>query len=487
MHSAASGANPWCGGFLYLLFMKKAVRWLLIVPLTFLLAGCATYYQQSRIFQEYLQKGDLPEARKILIKQEKEAEGKNRFLYWCNRGWTEYMLGNYEESIRFFNQADLYVDDLTKNYGTEALALVTNPGVKPYVPEDPEKVMVNYYKALAYMQLGRYDEALVEARRIPQKLYELNDKYKNRKNRYSDDAFAHILTGLIYDAAGDANNAFIAYRNAIRVYDSVITPQFGIPIPEQLKLDVMRTAWLTGFQDEVSFFENKFGLKYQHLPLQGGYVVFFWENGLGPFKDEWSIMFTKVDGSGGWVTLVNNQLGMEFPVYVGSSNSKSNGAFSDLSVFRVAFPKYIQRWPLYSSASIFDSSGTNSWPLYKAEDLNAILLKTLEDRMWREMAMGLARLASKKALEAAVKEGDKNIGALVGIINAATEKADTRNWQTLPAEIHYTRLRLQEGKHTLRLRLEGNKGSREITVPVEVKKGKTTFVNWRTLDFGGFR
>lgn len=467
--------------------MRKILWGLLFLAFASLLAGCATYYQQSSAFQTNLQKGNLFEAQKILLKQEKEANGKNRFLYWCNRGWVEYIVGNYEESIRYFNQADLYIEDLTKNYGTEALALVTNPGVKPYVPEDPEKVMVNYYKALAFMQLGKFEEALVEARRIPQKLYELNDKYKNRKNRYSDDAFAHILTGLIYDAAGDVNNAFIAYRNAVRVYDSIITPQFAISIPEQLKYDVLRTAWLTGFQEEVLFYEKKFGLQYQHQSLQGGYVILFWENGLGPVKDEWSIMFTKVDGSGGWVTLVNDELGMHFPVYLGNYDSKSRGAFSDLSVFRVAFPKYMVRWPIFFSALVTDSSGSNSWPLYKAEDLNAILLKTLEDRMWREMATGIARLASKKALEAAVREGDKNIGALVGIINAATEKADTRNWQTLPAEIHYTRMSLPPGKHHIKLKLIGDRRNQEIDIPVEVRKGKTTFVNWRTLDFGGFR
>ncbi|MGC8864534.1 MAG: COG3014 family protein [Bacteroidales bacterium] len=467
--------------------MKKFLWWLFILPLGIAVSGCATYYQQSRVFQDNLQRGNLDEARHVLLKQEKEAQGKNRFLYWCNRGWVEYMLGNFEESIKYFNEADLYIDDLSRNYGTEALALVTNPGVKPYMPEDPEKVMVNFYKALAFLQLGRYEEALVEARRIPQKLYELNDKYKNRKNRYSDDAFAHILTGLIYDAVGDANNAFIAYRNAVRVYDSVITPQFGVAIPNQLKNDLLRTAWLTGFQDEVSFFEKKFDMKYEPKPLQGGYVVFFWENGLGPVKDEWSIMFTKVDGSGGWVTLVNEEYGMHFPVYLGNTGSKSSGGFSDLSVFRVAFPKYIQRVPYYSSAVVSDSLGTISKPLERVEDLNAILLKTLEDRMWREMATGLARLASKKALEAAVREGDKNIGALVGILNAATEKADTRNWQTLPFEISYIRLVLPEGKHSLQLRLEGVRGGREIRIPVEVKKGRTTFVNWRSLEYGGFK
>ncbi len=83
-----------------------------------------------------------------------------------------------------------------------------------------KKHSLNYYKALNYINLGRYDEALVECRRINIKLNQLNDKYKDKKNKYSGDAFAHLLMGIIYDASKDYNNAFIAYRNALEVYET---------------------------------------------------------------------------------------------------------------------------------------------------------------------------------------------------------------------------------------------------------------------------
>ena len=360
-----------------------------------LLPSCNTYYQKNQQFQKSLVAGNFAGAKELLVKDEGESKGKNRLLYQCNRGWVEYSLGNYQESIQYFNQADLYIEDFQKSYGNEALALITNPGVKPYAPEDPEKVMVNYYKALAFMKMGKYDEALVEARRITQKLYDLNDKYKGKKNRYADDAFAHILIGMIYDAVNDYNNAFIAYRNAIKVYDSVFTPVFGLSVPEQLKKDVIRTAWQTGFSDEVDVFERRFGI--QHSPPQSGMgqVVFLWENGFGPVKDQWSIMFTKIDKSGGWVTLQNDELGLSFPFFLGNLDNQSKSAFSDLSVFRVAFPKYLERPPYYTHAGIRMDSIL--YPLEKAMDLNAILFKTLEDRMLREMANSLLRLAAKKA------------------------------------------------------------------------------------------
>ncbi len=39
--------------------------------------------------------------------------------------------------------------------------------------------------------------------------------------RYQHDAFANNLIGLIYDASGDYNNAFIAYRNAYDIYEEI--------------------------------------------------------------------------------------------------------------------------------------------------------------------------------------------------------------------------------------------------------------------------
>ena len=37
----------------------------------------------------------------------------------------------------------------------------------------------------------------------------------------------------------------------------------------------------------------------------------------------------------------------------------------------------------------------------------------------------------------------------MGIANVATEKADTRNWQSLPSTISYARIPLQEGRNTI--------------------------------------
>jgi len=124
-----------------------------------------------------------------------------------------------------------------------------------------------------------------------------------------------------------------------------------------------------------------------------------------------------------------------------------------------------------------------TYQLEKGQDLNAIAFKTLKDRMVREMANSLLRLATKKALESYARSKDENIGALLSIFTAATEKADTRNWQTLPHSIHYTRIRLKEGKHQLMLQVNSPEGgSTDQEIEVNVKGGKTSYFTFHNME-----
>lgn len=472
--------------------MKLSRSVVVLIILVIFLAGCATYYQKTLKFQKYIMEGEIEKARDWLNKNDKDKKGKNELLYYMYRGWIGWMLGDNTSSNEDLERADLLIEDYHKQMGYEAFALVSNPGVKPYQAEDFEKVMVNYFKALNYIRLGEYNEALVEARRITIKLNKLNDKYKDHKNRYSDDAFAHVMIGLVYDATKDYNNAFIAYRNALEVYEEVYAKNFGLEAPEQLKKDILRTAYQTGFHDEVAYYENKFGVKYDHQEPGGGNLVFLWQNGFGPVKDEWSIIFTMVPGDAGFVIYTNEEYGLTFPFYIGDRSKEKQAQLRDLSILRVAFPKYVERAPLYTRASL--KVNGNVYPLELAENINNIAFKTLQDRMIRELGNALLRLATKRAMELAVreatakesKEGKLDVGdvapAAITLINAFTEKADTRNWQTLPYSISYTRVKLAEGTHNIRLQTSNGQHSNEQDFEFNIRKGKTTFFTFQSLE-----
>lgn len=460
--------------------IKLLLRKFSIVFFLLLLPGCATYYQKNIEFQKHFVKGEIQQAAKVLEKNKDIAKGKNRLLYFLQKGVVLQMLGNYEESNQPFENAYLFSEDIQTNYGLEAFSLLSNPTVKPYRGEDFELVQIHYYKALNYLLLRQFENALVECRRIDIKLNQLNDKYTNRKNRYKRDAFAMNLVGIIYETAGEYNNAFIAYRNAYEIYKEDYKRFFGVAVPVQLKKDLLKTAYLNGFTEELKKYEREFGFEYEHQVKEGGELVLFWHNGLGPVKDEWSINFFIVKGKGGLVTFESEELGFSFPFFL--QDDEKTDALGDLKFIRVAFPKYLEREPFFRSAELVVSEKRYSLEL--AQNINEIAFKTLEDRMLREFAKSLLRLALKQVAEQAVRRKNQDLGALLSIANTISEKADTRNWQTLPYSIYYVRIPLPEGENSVKLEIYSpiKRTEKSVNFQFNVGKGETLFHIYHSLE-----
>ncbi len=462
---------------MYLFYHKK---WYILAIVFFLCGGCATYYTKNRQFQEQFASGNIEAADKTLSAAEKKVKQKDILLSYLNRGVVMQMLGSYSESNDYFEKAYIYLEDYKKNLASEALSLISNPSVKPYNGEDHEIVLIHYYMALNYTMLGDFNEALVECRRLNDKLNALFDKYEYKKYRYKIDAFAHNLMGILYDVTGDINNAFIAYRNSYNAYNEIYKSNFNLSAPDQLKQDLLRTAYLNGFREELSKYEKEFNVKYTHnKDTDKGELIFFWHNGMGPVKSEWSINFAIVKGQGGAMMFVNDEMGLSFPFMVPSSNDQSK--LSDLKFVRVAFPKYVERKPVYNGAYL--NIGSGKYELGQTENVNAIAFTTLEDRMLREMANSLLRLALKQIAEQQVRKESQGLGMLVSTVNAITEKADTRNWQTLPYSISYARIPLDEGVHKAALNVKEKGQVNELPgFSFDIKKNKTVFFLYHNLE-----
>ena len=105
------------------------------------------------------------------------------------------------------------------------------------------------------------------------------------------------------------------------------------------------------------------------------------------------------------------------------------------------------------------------------QDLSAITVRDFEEQkptiMVRMVARGLLKEAAVTAGEAAGERAGGGVGgflARVGLRAAvtATERADTRSWSTLPAELQLARFRLPAGRHLLRISYDGWNGRREL-------------------------
>ncbi|MEO1254577.1 MAG: hypothetical protein AAFY41_06785, partial [Bacteroidota bacterium] len=237
---------------------------------------------------------------------------------------------------------------------------------------------------------------------------------------------------------------------------------------------------LAGFPEEVDRYTKEFGMEYRvPQPSEGGELVFFWHNGLAPVKDEWSINFVAVAGEGGQVFFQNEEYGLNFPFYY-DLDDDDNASITDLTGTRVAFPKYVERQPYFEYASL--EINNYYYPLEKAQDINAIAFKTLNERMLEELGKGLLRVALKKVVEKQVRKEDETLGFLVGIVNFASEQADTRNWQTIPHSIHYTRVPLAAGNNEIVLHAEGSRAENQQVFSFNGMRGKTQFQTYQSLE-----
>ena len=99
------------------------------------------------------------------------------------------------------------------------------------------------------------------------------------------------------------------------------------------------------------------------------------------------------------------------------------------------------------------------------------------------MGAALLRFAVKKAAEFALKEKNKDAGFVLGLANAISEQADTRNWQTLPNNISYARIPLEPGKNEILFNAQSKLTGkmRCDTIRIDAKKGRSYFEMMNTI------
>jgi uncharacterized protein len=465
--------------------MIRASAGLLLMLFLF---SCATYNNRiSRYYTEVSQQR-YDKAYAALDQNKLLQQKRNRLLYLLEKGKMAHLMQQYESSNQYFNEADLFIEDARTSVKDIALGTLLNPMMQTYRGEDFEKFMVHYYKALNYLYLRQPDEAMVEARRISLRSHMQQDKTNNNENRYSDDAFSLMMQGIIYENSGDINNAFIAYRNAVDLFVRNDNNWYGVKLPEQLKKDVLRTAWQNGFIDELGSYEQLFNMKFQPADkAEGGELVLFWENGMAPVKREQNFFFTLTKNGVGSFVFTDATGGYNIPFDFSNDLKEEDIKLDDLRSFRVAFPKYEEQ-PVHYGNAILEVNNQEYY-FEQAENINAVAFTTLKERFLKEMTIALSRLAVKKLAEAAArpkkddknKEGREALALAIQIFNFASEKADTRNWQSLPHTIYYTRIPLQKGVNVMQVKLSGNGPQGETVNLVAEGNGHLQVRNMITL------
>ncbi len=442
------------------------------------LMSCRTYYDKVLGYHKDLNDANYKAAEKDILNTKFLKRNRNEVLRNLELGKVFHLQQQYDSSNFYFNRADLLMEEKTA-VADVSTAVLVNSAMTKYHGEDFERVLVNYYKALNYLYLNMNEDALVEAKRINIRLNELADKQLMQGKKYRSDAFAHTLQGLVYERMNDYNNAFISYRNAYELYIKDNGNEYlGSTLPEQLKIDLINSAHKSGFYADRDEYCKTFNMPFNTVKdTAKQQLIFIWENGLAPVKEQEDIMLFLVKGVGGDLVFSDKSgtINIPFPL----PDKKDDPSLGDLNVIRVAFPKYVDV-PLFFTGLTITLNGQSYTP-GMAENVAVIARTNLKERFLKEMTLMISRIVLKKLAEAQLKKENEAAGALLGIAGALAEKADTRNWQSLPSFMAYTRIPLSKGENTLNLQLSGPNGqisNRTITVN---QKSTLGFINYSTL------
>ncbi len=441
--------------------MLRFYQWCIACCMMLMVTSCASYRQQTEQYYQQLQKGNYSQAKQLLKSNKLLNTRRNQLLLFFEKGYLYHVANQPDSSNFYFNLADALIEEGYKKGVNLAISTLGNPMLADYKAEDYERFMMHYYKALNYWQLGNIEAALVEARRITLANNSQKERYNNN-NRYQQDAFALNLQGILYEASGDINNAFIAYRNASEVYLADKGIYFGTPIPKQLQQSALYTAAQMGFNSERQWLEKQLQVRYLEIPKsKGGEAIIFIERGRAPIKDQENYFFTLIKDGGGYF-FMDNMHNLRIPMDVGFGVDLTNKSLSDISLFRLALPKYFPQQSLMPVTNLTVKIGAATYTPEKAQDINQLAPALLRQRLLTELSTSLTRLLVKKLAEQELKKKDKTSGEILEAFNFLMEKADTRNWQSLPAEVDYVRVPLAVGAQTITIQYGGRQ--KELTV-----------------------
>lgn len=392
--------------------------------------GCATYQGKVSLARDLLKSGQTAEAVEKL-KPLAATDNGDQLIYLLDYATALQIQGSFQESNKAYLAADRLSDELDyHSVSRVAGSLLTNEEMKQYKGDTFEKIFINAQLALNYLALGELDDALVEARRINEKYL----KYRSdEKKDFELNPFAKYLSALVWEADRKYDDAAIAYAEAYKISPRISSIHEDLIRSSKLaRRDQEYQKWKKAFPDVVE--------KPEWYDKGRGELIIIVQQGWGPRK-----AFNPGDSRFPVLDPVFNQ--------TQRARLNVNGVGMQESVF------------------IYDVQGA--------------AIQTLNDDMGALVARRLTGIVAKELAAEELRKKNELLGAVAWIAMHASDRADLRQWSTLPQTIQVIRMPLKPGTYSIDLQGltdDGSLTSDHLEVPsVNVKAGRKVFFNWRTL------
>lgn len=441
-----------------------------VIAFCFSLCACGgpSLRYKKEVF-DLLDKSDYQKLEsKITEAQKKYYGGRNELLFYLDVSSPLFNLQKYDDMHNSLARAQSLIEDDDAISLTQQLGMLTiNDSTRQYKAPLFEQALTYFYRAAAYLQADDFNDAAVEARRAVFAL----DNYRQHNNGLNDNPFVQYFASMIFEDTGNLSSARIARQNAQKAYKNF-------------------SDWSAAREPQLAALPKDYQDK--------GELVVLHLNGKIPYKISEELLFAWHDV---WFAVnANNDLQGVAPdvldaVYAGVYGNS----------IKISFPKLMDNpYAVKSSAfAVRKSRDEKSSPenecsfgeFYQtqlAQDIAAEAQKTLKEQLAAAFARTVTRAVTKFILSVQASNAAKNasnetagqlVKSLLSIVNAVTEKADTRSWITLPAQIRINSVFLDEGSYDVKIIFyDGNKNpiDEHLWEKVQIKRGKRTYITFRT-------
>ncbi len=452
-----------------------------VLSLVFVTSGCAAANQAWRAgpmgiaaewtIRDHLIYGRPEQAWEAM--GNKKVAPQDALLRHMYRGVISLHAGEYDQGAKSMDRAWTIIEDrYTKRVSTGALALITSDASLPYYPLATEMYFVPYYGALNWLAQGDLDETAVEARRLAM-LLQSDDG--TRPTRELEGALRYV-TGVLFEAAGEYQDAMVAYRNAAAL---------GLSLPG----DTLRAGADSG--DVVVIIEDGFVARPEPQSL-----------GVYTSGDEIIALTT----------------GRDAQRLVVANRVRNRANDPDFSRDEVGWLTYEVNWatigePTRTPGTVGVQASNASFNTLSAE-VSTSVGRDFTAEVPAKLARGIARSAVRyAAMRAASHQIDKAIngdeddddddaedkpstagrvlraifGLGLGALSVSStiiDQPDLRAWQLLPDRLSIARLRLPVGEHPIQVMV----GDQLVTVgTATVRPGGVAVMTYRAWPGPGAR
>ncbi len=388
--------------------MKRPVSLILMsILFSFTVFTCAgfrakPYNQSTRGMLQNYRNGQFALAytrADSLVKYSGRRQKQDYYLTLLERGKVALANGNYDQAIRDIQIAEKHFLKIEGqiSIGEEVGSLFSNERGKLYEVDPHEMLLISPYLALAYLAKGDFTGARVERNRTINKINQYIER--SRKRRYLENPFSRYVSALIYEMEGKGDDARIEYR---------------------------KMAKYSKYLKHMKQAAKKVGKKSTDL-------VVLVDAGVAPRKYE--IKY------GPTTMRIGKQIHTIAFAYAGMRVSSSR-----IRNCRV----YVDKKKMGKTRLLYNLERT-------------VMIrhnKTKSKRVGNLLKRVIAKVAISAGLQAAGRKAKGTGGAILkiggvlfGAVSSFMEKADLRQWSTLPKNIQYIRIpNLKPGNHLIKIR-----------------------------------